>query len=239
MNVRFKRRFVAAVLAACSVGVALATTVAFGGSEEDNHAASAEPAKLNPMSEELSAGEVARLRNLVSNPRTRPAPGTTAVARGRTLWRGAIWSLTTYYNSVGDFCWGLALPREGQAVTCERQRPNPQGVWATWGARQVAGGNPTSWDVVWIEGFVGERVKSVELVLTDCSREVLRADAEGVFLSLVPGETLDTRGWPHKVVAYDVAGRTIDALTLSVERPHAARAVAPGLTAPERSASCE
>lgn len=236
-----KVRSVAIAIPVCIVFASIASIGTAAPRESRAAATSADmgPADMAAI-KRYSEGEKQALSHLIGDPRFTPAPSSVPVSRGRTLVAGELWSLTTYENSAGEFCWGISLPGEGQGMSC-RDRSElfaSSPVWATWGARQSVQSAATEWDSVWVEGFVIQSVASVEVVNTDCSRARIAIDDAGVFLQIITRATLAANKWPYEVLAYDTQRRLLGRRQLHITAPQTHATEVAHVAAPEPRTNC-
>jgi hypothetical protein len=128
-----------------------------------------------------------------------PAPGTSISVHRSVVVDGESWQVQAYRTVKGLACFFLVVPREGKGGSCvDPAALSSRTFIAHAGSRQEAG-NLTSWDSAWVWGVAQTPIASVKVVMTDCSTRSVAMDAGGVFLYVIPHQTLHSGVWPHRV----------------------------------------
>ena len=204
------------------------------------------PTRLVPPTVALDAAEAAAFRARWSriaqyrrsgSPDLTPAAGSPITAHARTELGGGIWSVTIYRNTDGLFCHGENLGDHGQAMGCvERASLFEEGpLFVGSGRRQAR--DPAQWNVFWTYGFTAPPVVAVEIISTDCSREEVPLDSEGVFLDLTAPARIYDGVWPYRVLGKDAEGNVVAEERLPLRPPDTDAARAAEVRAP-RPARC-
>jgi hypothetical protein len=152
----------------------------------------------------------------------RPAPEPLQPRASLTV-DGEEWSLGTYANAMGDVCTERSLPGVGQSRSCiERARlfANGRQLVALPGGSQADSLTPqTSWNKLWIYGFAGPRVASVELISTDCSAREISLDAGGAFFHVVSRGEIESGILPWQMLARAEDGSVVEERNVSIGLP--------------------
>lgn len=148
------------------------------------------PRLLEPAFKPFSADEAEAFRRLWDLPgateANRPAESAVPVAHQRTLYRGRVWSVTTFHSIDGLRCAGLRIPGEGQEVGCFPLAARSEPI-VTGGQARVGGfRGKTIFEIAWIWGITSAANAVIEVVTADCARRTVIADRDGVFLVLFP-----------------------------------------------------
>jgi hypothetical protein len=168
------------------------------------------------------------------------APATPVVTHVPRTISGKTWSITTYSNARGDLCAGEKLPDGGQGVGCQPASElfERAPVWLQVGASQRPGDDLTQWNNAWVWGFASASVRSLNLVMTDCSERALVADSDGVFLAVFGDTELQGGIWPYRLDAYGASGKLLHSKRVPLEPPQTEAAKVAGTRAPQPGPAC-
>lgn len=200
------------------------------------------PVPVTPGTVDWSAEESQLYREGFSRPGTfrmdaEPAAGVPLTAHAITRIGGTAWSVTTYRNRDGLFCFGVRAPG-GQSIGCQERelffRDGP--LYIGSGRRQAD--DLKQWNILWASGLTRPPVTGVEIISTDCSREQVHIDADGVFLHLTPPRKIYEGVWPYRVVARTAEGKVVAEKWLPLNPPETDAARAAGVKAP-RPQGCQ
>lgn len=147
--------------------------------------------------------------------------------------------LRGYMNAAGQRCLEQDVAGEGVGAACIHPTDMFKGreVFVTYGGRQAtAKTKKFTWDSVWVQGIVSPRVKSLELLDTDCTVRDLAFDERGVFLHAAGRADIARGVVPFKLVAHDGDGHVIHEQTVLVGLPKNGKEA--GLSEPKASSEC-
>lgn len=184
-------------------------------------------------------------RGPVAGPAERiaPAEGATEVEHGAVVVDGQEWLLTTYMSRLGELCAAQTVPGEGQGVTCFEPESVLLGqqLRTFVGARQESGGDDlTQWDHIWIWGFVASKISTIEILMTDCSKQTVASDSSGIFLFVTPRATVHDSKWPYLLRALDPLGNVVveENVLDKMQPPDTDEATAASVSKPAPAAPC-
>ena len=191
MNARRKRNIAVTIALVAVTGSIVGAAYALGAEEQADARPTAGDARLSATSRVVLSPRpnVDQLRSrLIDLGWTQYAPS--ASATFETIVKtvaGSEWSLGAYANAAGE-----------------------QAFVAGWGSRQLPGGSLVGWDESWVRGFAAPSVRSVEVILSDCSkRTTTPTQRDGAFLIVIGAADMRTGAWPTKVSALDARGKMV------------------------------
>lgn len=190
--------------------------------------------------QELSPAEVSAIAGPRKGQFSEPALGATITAHVREDVDGKSWRIVSYPAASGELCTGVTWPGEGQAITCaSRTRWFSQGPVSGQSGATQAEGQPLTWANIVVSGMVdASRVRSLELVSTDCSTRSVSTDADGFFLDVTTSSDIHKDVWPYELVARGANGDVVQTLPVEPKAPSTDAAKAAGVQAPVPSAKC-
>lgn len=193
----------------------------------------------------LSGSSNGTLRNAPSEPGPDPhltvAPDSSVVTHSPVVVDGEQWSVTTFRNVLDEFCIGQKVPEEGEGVSCyDDPGKLPPNVPVTFsvGSRQRPGGDLTRWHNIWISGLAAPNVASLTVTRTDCSRDVVAMDSEGVFLYVLGAAEIAKNLWPYQIEARNAAGTIVWTHLIDLHPPDTEEAKSAEVHAPSPPADC-
>ena len=194
-----------------------------------------------PVLQQLSPMEAAAIAQPRQGRFSAPAPNAVMTAHVGGRVDGKSWRIVSYLSANGKLCAGLTWPGEGQAISCATHNEwfANSGVYVEVGESQAVG-EPLTWSQIVVSGMIDlPRVKSIELVSTDCSRRAVPTDAEGFFLDVTSSAQIAEGVWPYKLVAYGPDGYVVQTSPVEPQAPDTDAAEAANVTEPEPDAQCK
>ena len=216
MNARRKRNIAVTIALVAVTGSIVGAAYALGAEEQADARPTAGDARLSATSRVVLSPRpnVDQLRSrLIDLGWTQYAPSASATFEtiDKTV-AGSEWSLGAYANAAGDQCATFLIPGEGRTYSCRARTAllGEQAFVAGWGSRQLPGGSLVGWDESWVRGFAAPSVRSVEVILSDCSkRTTTPTQRDGAFLIVIGAADMRTGAWPTKVSALDARGKMV------------------------------
>lgn len=170
-----------------------------------------EPRRIYPPTTKLSQSEAKQFtpwRDPASDPEIRPAAHELPVAHHRVKFAGRVWGILTYRSASGESCAVEVMPPEGAVFHCQSPiRAYRDVVDLRVTSSQLPGGKSSVWDFVWIWGFAAPTVRSLEVVLSDCSKEGVPIDEDRVFFRVFGPRIVHQEVLPAWLVILDRGGK--------------------------------
>jgi hypothetical protein len=189
---------------------------------------------------DVSAVEAASVRQPRQGMPSEPAADAEITAHAKTTVDGEVWKIVSYRAKSGAICAGVTWPGQGQEMGCNTMEQwFAQGpVSASVGAQQ-AHGQLLTWQTFVLSGLADlSRVKTIELVSTNCSKRELVTDSGGFFLDVTDSASIARGIWPYEVLGEDATGRIVQRINVEPRPPDTKEAHAAGIKAPTVGAEC-
>lgn len=169
----------------------------------------------------------------------RRAPGTKDKIHDAPLVDGATWGLTSYTNARGDLCFSHEVPGELVGTGCmPAEKLFKRGPLVAYpGARQIAAPyRKLEWDNQWVYGIAHPDIKTLTLVLMDCSTVALPLDEDGAFHHVIGREQIQSGKQQYKLIARGARGELLAERRVALNQPLNAKKA--GLEAPRPGDAC-
>ena len=156
----------------------------------------------------------------------RRAPGTKDKIHEAPRVDGETWGLRSYQNVRGDLCFSHEVPGELVGTGCmPAEKLFERGPLVAYpGARQISAPyRKLEWDNQWVYGIAHPDIKTLTLVLMDCSTVALPLDEDGAFNHVIGREQIQNGKQQYKLIARGARGELLAERTVAVNLPLNAR----------------
>jgi hypothetical protein len=163
------------------------------------------------------------------------APRTTGMVsnrRARVLTRvvnGKVWRLAEHEDSR-SICWVLLVPNVSREGTCGPRRRVLASTIILYMGGEPDPARSRRWTSFVVYGRSSARVRSLKVVLSDCSVTSVALSSRPLFWAFLPAAKLKAGVLPRGFAATMVGGRSVHGRLLNVRRARACLAGAPATT---------